>query len=69
MVLVAVGEDNSEEVVAPLLDETEIRKDELDAGIEWIRKRHAEIDHDPFAATPVEIDVHANLSGSAERQE
>ena len=69
MVLMAVGEDDAEQVVAPLLDEGEVGQDQLDARIGRVGEGHAEIDHDPFALAAVEIDVHADLARAAEREE
>ena len=69
MVLVAVGQDDAEQVVAPLLDEGEIGEHQLDAGIGRVGEGHAEIDHDPLALAAVEIDVHADLARAAEREE
>ena len=69
MVLMAVGEDDAEQIVAPLLDEGEIGQDQLDAGIVGIGEGHAEIDHHPLALAAVEIDVHADLARAAEREE
>jgi hypothetical protein len=69
MVLMAVGEDDAEQVLAPLLDEGEIGQDQFDAGIGRIGEGEAKVDHDPFALAAVEIDVHANLAGAAEREE
>ena len=69
MVLMAVGEDDAEQIGAPLLDEGEIGQDQLDARIGGIGEGHAEIDHHPFALAAVEIDVHADLARAAEREE
>ncbi len=69
MVLMAVGQDDAEQIVAPLLDEGEIGQDQLDARIFGIGEGQAEIDHHPFALAAVEIDVHADLARAAEREE
>ena len=69
MVLMAVGEDDAEQIVASLLDEGEIGQDQLDARIIGIGEGQAEIDHHPFALAAVEIDVHADLARAAEREE
>ena len=69
MVLMAVGEDDAEQIVAALLDEGEIGQDQLDARISGIGEGQAEIDHHPFALAAVEIDVHADLARAAEREE
>ena len=69
MVLMAVGEDDAEQIGAMLLDEGEIGQDQLDARIIGIGEGQAEIDHHPFALAAVEIDVHADLARAAEREE
>ena len=69
MVLMAVRQDDAEQVLPPLLDEGEIGQDQVDAGILMIGEGHAEIDHQPFALAAVEIDVHADLARAAEREE
>ena len=71
VILVRVRKDDADQVLAALLDEIEIGEDQLDTGIFIARKGHAEIDHDPLALAAVEIDVHANLPGTAkgEKQE
>jgi hypothetical protein len=65
MVLMPVRQDDAEQVLAALLDEFQIGQDQLDAGIGRIGEGHAEIDHQPFAAAAVEIDVHADLARAA----
>ena len=69
MVFVAVGEDDTQEVLAAFLDEGEIGEDKLDARVSGVGKGHAEVDHDPFAVAAVEVDVHADLARTAEREE
>ena len=69
MVLMAVGEDDAEQVGAILLDEGEVGQDQLDPRIIGIGEGQAEIDHHPFALAAVEIDVHADLARAAEREE
>gem|GEM_PF-6332979 len=69
MVLMAVGEDDAEQVGAALLDEGEVGQDQLHARIERVGEGQAEIDHHPLALAAVEIDVHADLARAAEREE
>ena len=69
MVLVAVGQDDAEQVLPPPLDEVEVGQHEVDAGIGGIGEGQAEVDHHPFAVAAVEIDVHADLARAAERAE
>ena len=69
MVLMAVGQDDAEQIVAILLDEGQVGEDQLDPGIGRVGEGHAEIDHDPLAVAAVEIDVHADLARAAEREE
>jgi hypothetical protein len=69
MILMAVSDDDAEQVLAPLLDEAQIRENQIDAGISGIGEGHAEIHHDPLAVAAVQIDVHSNLARPAEGQE
>jgi hypothetical protein len=69
MVLVPVGEDDPEKVLPVLLDEGEVGQDQLDTRIGRVGEGHPQIDHDPLALAAVEIDVHADLARSAEREE
>ena len=54
-------------------DEAQIRQDDVDAGLDLARERHAEVDHQPLPgvrrAEAVEVDVHADLAEAAERHE
>ena len=56
-------------VLGALLDEFQIGKDQLDTRIGGVAERHAQIDHDPFAVTAIEIGVHADLARPAKGQE
>ena len=69
MVLVPVGQDNPREPLLLVLDELQIGQDEIDPRIIGVGESQPEIDHDPLAAATVEIDVHADLAGSAEGDE
>src|SRR3546814_20116296 len=62
-------ENDAEQIVATLLNESQIGKDQVDAGIAWIGKGKDQIYHDPFSLGSIEIDIHANLSRPAEGQE
>ncbi len=50
MVLVAVGEDQREDVVGIVLEEGRIGHDQLDAGLRRAGEGDAAIDHDPLAS-------------------
>ena len=74
MVLVAVGEDEADDV-APFLDQiTDVRQDEIDAGqMLFGREGHAAIDDEPFApravADAVDREIHPDFADAAERRE
>src|SRR5208283_4532153 len=74
MVLVAVGEDEADDV-APLLDQiTDVRQDEIDAGqMLFGREGHAAIDDEPFAppvvANAIDREIHPDFADAAERRE
>ena len=69
VILVRVGEHQADEVVAALDDETRIGQHHVDAGQGLVGEGDAEVDHQPLAAVAVEVEVHADLAGPAERQE
>ena len=69
MILVPVGDDDADQVLQPVLDEREVGEHKVDAGQCRIGEGHAEIDHQPFAVAPVQVDIHPDLAGAAERQE
>ena len=69
VVLVRVREDEPGQVLVPFLDEGGIGHEHIDTGQTRIGVRHAEVDHQPAPGVAVEIEVHADLAGAAERQE
>jgi hypothetical protein len=69
MILMAVGQDDADQIVHPLLDEFQFGEDQLDSGIIGIGEGQPEVGHQPFPAAAVEIDVHADLARPAEGQE
>ena len=66
MILVGMRQHNADQVPAPLLDECRIRHDDLDAWHGVVAEGDAEIEHQPLAGVPVEIEVHADLAGAAQ---
>ena len=74
MVLVGVRQHQPEQAVAALDDERGIGRDDVDAGNAAVAEGHAQIDHQPLmafgrSAVAVEIQVHADFAGAAERDE
>ncbi len=69
MVLVGMGQHDAREVGPALLDEGGIRHHDLDAGRGIVAEGDAEIDHQPFAGMAIEVEVHADLAGTAQCQE
>ncbi len=69
MVLVAVGHHQPDQIVPMLGDEARVGHHDIDAGHRVVAEGHAEIDHQPLAVIAVEIEIHADLAGAAERQE
>src|SRR5689334_16111290 len=69
MVLMPVREDDPGEILLLVLDELQVGKDQVDAGIVGAGKGQPQIDHDPLAPAAIQIDVHADLARSAERDE
>ena len=74
MVLVRVGEHDAGDVAALLDEIADVGQDQIDAGqVLLLRKRHADVDHQPGAAAlvaePVDRQIHADLADAAERRE
>ena len=73
VILVRMGDDDSDQIPLRLLDKTEVRHDEVDAGQFLACKGHAEIDHQPLArvcgSIAVKGAIHADLAQAAQRGE
>ena len=69
MILMRVGEDDADEVLAAFLDEGGVGHDDVDAWIIGIPEGHAQIDHQPFAIAPVQVAVHADFARPAKCEE
>src|SRR6185295_2699363 len=69
MVLVGMSDDDADEVLAALLDESRIGHHDLDARRAVVAEGDAEIDHQPLAGMAVEVEVHADLARAAQREE
>ena len=70
MILVRVRRDDAEQPVAPLDDKGRVGHDHIDPGLVLLlAEGDAAIDDQPLAAIAVEIEVHPDLAGAAERQE
>ena len=64
-----MGQNDTQQILAPLGDELGIGRHDIDAGQALVGEGDAEVDHQPLAAEAVEIEVHADLAGPAQRQE
>src|SRR3546814_12856959 len=69
MVLMGMGQDDAEKILAPLLYEADVRHEDVDARRRLVAERNAEVDHQPFAVDRIEIEIHPDLVRAAERQE
>ncbi len=69
MILMPVGQHDTEQILDILFDEGQVGQDQLDARIAGIGEGQAEIDHHPFALGAIEIDVHPDLPRATEREE
>ena len=69
MILVPMGQDDTEQVVLAILDKFEVGHHDVDPWIILRPEADAEIEHDPLAVAAIEIGVHADLSRAAEREE
>ena len=73
MIFMRVGEQEPGDIVPLFLDEPNVGKDHIDAGLGLAAEGDAHIDDEPFAgalaAVAVEVEIHADLAHAAERQE
>ena len=64
-----VRRHDSEQPVAAFDDERRIGHHDLQAGLRIVPEGDAAIEHQPVAGVPVEVQVHPDLAGPAERDE
>src|SRR5271155_5590365 len=68
-----VGDDDADQILFRLLDEGEVRHDEIDAGQVLAGEGDAEVNHQPLASVrrPIAVKgaIHADLAQAAERGE
>ena len=73
MVLVGVGQHQSDQIVALLFEKGDVGHDQIDSGqMLLVAEGHAEIDREPGAlmavAEAIDRQVHADLADAAERR-
>ena len=69
MVLMRVGDDQADQLVAPVGDEARVGHHHVDLGMFGPAEADAAIHRQPCAAAAVEVEVHSDLAGPAQRQE
>ena len=73
MILVRMGDDDADEILLHLLDEADVRHDEIDAGQVVAGEGDAEVDHQPLArlrrAIAVERAIHSDFAQAPEGRE
>ena len=67
VVLVAMGQNQPQQVLLAFFYKAQVRENQVDAGQGFSGKAGAEIDHQPFAQETVKIEVHADLARPAQR--
>ena len=68
VVLVGVGDDQADQLVAAFGDVCGVGDHDVDFGVFRAAEAHAAIDGEPLAAAAVEVEVHADFARSAEGQ-
>jgi hypothetical protein len=68
MILMGVGQHQTDQIVAAAFDELGIGHDYIDARRIVVAEGDAAIDHQPFTGMAIEIEVHADLAGAAQGQ-
>ena len=73
MIFVCVSDDHPDKILFRLLDETQIRQEEIDARQVLVGETNADVDHKPLACArrpiPIEGAIHPNLAQAAKRDE
>ncbi len=70
MVFMRMGRDDPQEAVAAFDDKGGVGHDHIDPGLVLLlAEGDAAIDDQPLAAIAVEVEVHPDLAGAAEREE
>jgi hypothetical protein len=69
VVLVAVGEDNSDDVIEPIPDGREVRQDQVDARLGLLGKEHAAVDDENLAVELIRGHVATDLAEAADRDD
>ena len=69
VVLVAVGQDDGDDVVEPVLDVGEIGQDQVDAGLGLLGEEDAAVDDEQLAVDFEDGHVAADLPEAAERND
>src|ERR1700733_4676307 len=73
VVLVRVSDDDPDQILLCLLDKSQIRHNEIDAGHVLARKGDAKVNHQPLASVrrPIAVKraIHADLAQAAKRGE
>jgi hypothetical protein len=55
--------------ISAICDVPDIRHDDINSRRGVVAEHDAEIDHQPFSGMAIEIEIHPDLAGAAERQE
>ncbi len=69
MIFVGVSQNKACKLVPALHDKRRIRHDDIDPGGRVVAEGDAEIDHQPAPGMAVEVQVHADFAGAAQRNE
>ena len=69
MIFVAVRQDDPDKVLAALLDELQLGQDQVDARRVAVGEGQPQVEHQPFAVAPIEVDVHPDLARPPQREE
>ena len=69
MVFVAVGQDDTDDVIESVLDRSEVGEDEVDAGLCFFGEQHATVDDEEPTVELEHGHVATDLAESAERDD
>ncbi len=68
MILMRMGDDDTEKILPPIRNPARIRHDHIDARRPVIGKGNAAVNHQPFTVTAIKVEIHADFPTATKRK-
>ena len=68
VIFVSVGQKQTQQILRSFFNKPRIGKNDVDTGHGIIGKRNATVDHDPFPAEPIQVEVHTDFARPSQGQ-